>query len=140
MDEPLDLDADPLAVERSLRQVVDERRDRRPVAPVQRAQGDGRVDVTQRGHGPILPDRFGAPVLAECVRGAVVRADNSICDLSTEARSPADLLHGSPLSEEARRAGTGDLVAAVPQAKVELGGGPVEGHIGYAVLAHVFPA
>ena len=62
VDEPLDLDVDPLAVECRLRQVVDEGSHRTAVATVEGAERDGRSDVSERAHGrhsPIAPTEPG---------------------------------------------------------------------------------
>ncbi len=56
VDEPLDLDPDPGPVEGRLREVVDERGDGAAVAAVEGAEGDGWGCVSERGHGPILPE------------------------------------------------------------------------------------
>ena len=56
VDEPLDLDADPLPVEGGLGQVVDEGGDGATIAAVESAERDGRVDLGQRRHVVILPD------------------------------------------------------------------------------------
>ena len=55
VDQPLDLDVDPLAVERRLGQVVDEGRDRTAVAAVEGAQRNGRGRVSKRSHDPQSP-------------------------------------------------------------------------------------
>ena len=45
MDEPFDLDMDPIAIEGGLGQVVDERSGIRPIAAVEGSEGDGRIEL-----------------------------------------------------------------------------------------------
>ena len=54
-DQPLDLDPDPLPVERRLGEVVDEGRHHTAVATVEGAQRDGRGRVSKRSHDPQSP-------------------------------------------------------------------------------------
>ena len=62
VDEPLDLDADPLPVEGRLGEVVDEWGDGAAIAAVQGSERDGGLDVTERGHAAILPDACRRPL------------------------------------------------------------------------------
>ncbi len=55
VDQPLDLDVHALPVERRLREVVDERRDRAAVAAVERTERDGRVRVSEGSHAAQSP-------------------------------------------------------------------------------------
>jgi hypothetical protein len=50
VDQPLDLDPDPLAVQRGLREVVHQRGDGSAVAAVESAKGDGRGRISKRDH------------------------------------------------------------------------------------------
>ncbi len=61
VDEPLDLDVDPLPVEGWLGQVVDEGCPRAAIATVEGAERDGGCDVSKRAHGRILPSTNASP-------------------------------------------------------------------------------
>ncbi len=56
VDEPLDFDADSFAVEGGLGEVIDERSDGSPIAPVEGSEGDLGLDVTKGSHACIFPD------------------------------------------------------------------------------------